>query len=137
MITRAMSENKNGEIYSRNILISDSDDLKLLFSSEDLDRLNIDEGETVQNKHIREGLVETPVLVIYLLRAIVGPKDKKRLAHSQPSVAFCLHFPLKRAGMPYVEEMETTQEYFINEILQGATSEDARDEDDEDDEQDY
>jgi hypothetical protein len=36
-----------------------------------------------------------------------------------------------------VEEMETTQEYFINEILQGATSEDARDEDDEDDEQDY
>ena len=137
MITRAMSENKNGEIYNRSVLIGDSDDLKLLFTREDLDRLNIDEGETFENKHIREALVESPVLVIYLFRAVVGPKDQKKLAHTEPSVAFTLHFPQKRAGMPHVEEMETTQEYFINEVLQGATSEDARDEDDEDDEQDY
>ena len=60
-----------------------------------------------------------------------------RLAHSQPSVAFSLHFPWKRAGIPHVEEMETTQEYFINEILQGVTSEDIHDEDSENDEQDY
>ena len=131
-----MSENKKGEIYSRNILIGDSDDLKLLFSGEDLDRLNIDEGETVQNKHIREGLVESPVLVIYLLRAIVGQRIKG--VSSRSAICSLLSaFPTKRTGMPHVEEMETTQEYYINEILQGATSDDARDEDDEDDEQDY
>ena len=74
------------------------------------------------------------MLVIYLLRAVVGPKGDKRIAHTSPSVAFTLHFPRKRPGMPTIEEMETTQEYFINEILQGVTEEDMYDDDHQDDE---
>ena len=134
MITRSMSQNKKGEIYSRNILIGDSDDLKMLFSTAELARLHVDQDDSIQNKHIREGLVKAPVLVIYLLRAVVGPKGDKRIAHTSPSVAFTLHFPRKRPGMPTIEEMETTQEYFINEILQGVTEEDMYDDDHQDDE---
>lgn len=137
MITRAMEENKLGQIFNRSTLVGDSDDLQLLFSREDLDCINIHKDDEISNKHIRESLIKSPVLMIYLFRAIVGSKGEKRLAHSQPSVAFSLHFPLKRAGIPHVEEMETTQEYYINEILQGVTSEDIQDEDGENDEQDY
>jgi hypothetical protein len=134
MITRAMSQISKGEIYSRNILIGDSDDLKLLYSKEDLARIDVGNGNAIQNKQIRETLLTTPVLVIYLLRAVVGPKDEKRLAHTKPSVAFSLHFPNQGTDMPEVEEMATTQEYFINEILQGVSEEDINDEDDEEQE---
>ena len=131
MITRAMSQNNKGEIYSRNVLIGDSDDLKLLYSEEDLARTIGGNGNAIQNKQIREAVLTTPVLVIYLLRAVVGPKDEKRLAHTKPSVAFSLHFPKRGTDMPEVEEMATTQEYFINEILQEVSKEDIDDEPDE------
>jgi hypothetical protein len=134
MITRSMSENKKGEIYSRNVLIGDSDDLQMLFSRAELASLQVDQDDSIQNKHIREGLVTAPVLVIYLLRAVVGAKGDKRIAHTSPSVAFTLHFPRKKLGMPSIDEMETTQEYFINEILQGVTEEEIYDDDHQDDE---
>jgi len=135
MITRAMSLNKSGEIYSRNKLIGDSDDLRILYSDADLKGLHAGLDGAIQNKHIREGLLRIPVLVIYLFRAVVNSDGGKKLAHSRPSVAFALHFPTKRADIPHVEEMESDREYLINEVLQGVTVDDAQDEDHEDEEQ--
>jgi hypothetical protein len=138
MIDRGgMKENREGKIFNEKSIIGDSHDLKLLFSSADLDSLNINQEDSISNKHIREGLIKSPVLVIYLFRAIGSFEGNKRLVHSQPSVAFSLHFPSNRSEIPHVEEMETTQQYYINEILRGATIEDISDEDSENDEQEY
>ena len=60
--------------------------------------------------------------------------DGKYFAHKNPSVAFSLHFPAKPASGRPIQEMDTTSEYLINEVLQGATFEEAIDEDEDEDE---
>jgi hypothetical protein len=125
-ITRVMSQ-KDGVIYSPNILIGDSDDLSLLF------------GEDLRDNTLaRATHMSGPVLVIYLYRALVKNDDASpgdyRLANekSPVNVGYSLHFPSKARANIEVPEMDTKQQYYVNEIFQQELQfEDASDEDEE------
>lgn len=129
MITRTMQINASGEIYNPNKSISDSDDLRTTLNDIQIEYLKDLKKGKFDNSDIREYCLESPVLVLYLFRAIVTRGDKKYFAHRQPSVAFSLHFPAQpKSGKP-IQEMDTTVEYLINEVLQDATFDEANDED--------
>ena len=111
-ITRSMSS-KNGELFSPNVLIGDSDDLSLLI-----------DGDIHDNSEARACHLESPVLVIYFYRAIVregdGKKKTYRLANEESpvNVAYSLHFPTRRRVTVDVPEMDTDQKYYVNEVFQ-------------------
>lgn len=110
-ITRTMSE-RDGEIFSPQVLIGDGNDLRLVF----------DGVET--NAQARERYLKGPLLVIYFYRALLKKgeyaKDGYRLAaEEQPiHVGYCLHFPSKEAVKAYIPQMETNQKYLVNEVFQ-------------------
>ena len=111
-ITRSMSI-KDGEIFSRNVLIGDSNDLRLLV-----------DGKLHDNSEARACHLESPVLVLYLYRAIVRQVGSKpiryRLANEESpvNVAYSLHFPSQGKVGVDVPEMDTDQKYFVNEVFQ-------------------
>ena len=111
-ITRSMSL-KNGELFSPNVLIGDSNDLSLLFG-----------GDLQDNSEARARYLEAPVLVIYLYRAIVkdgdGETKRYRIANEESpvNVAYSLHFPSQKKLKVEVPEMDTDQKYYVNEVFQ-------------------
>ena len=109
-ITRSMSE-RDGEIFSPNVLIGDGNDLSLVFDVE-------------TNAQARERFLKGPLLVLYFYRALLKKgefaKDGYRLAaEEQPiHVGYRLHFPSKQAVKVDIPQMETNQKYLVNEVFQ-------------------
>ena len=105
-----MSE-RDGEIFSPNVLIGDGNDLSLVFDVE-------------TNAQARERCLEGPLLVLYFYRALLKKgefaKDGYRLAaEEQPiHVGYRLHFPSKQAVKVDIPQMETNQKYLVNEVFQ-------------------
>ena len=110
-ITRTMSE-RDGEIFSPNVLIGDGNDLSLVF----------DDVET--NAQARERYLKGPLLVMYFYRALLKKgeyaKDGYRLAaEEQPiHVGYRLHFPSRESVEADIPQMETNQKYLVNEVFQ-------------------
>lgn len=129
MITKTMQINASGEIYTASKSISDSDDLRSILNSTQIEFLKGINNGKFDNSDAREYCLESPVLVLYLFRAIVTRGDNKYFAHKNPSVAFSLHFPAQTKSEQPIPEMDTTAEYLINEVLQDATYDEAIDED--------
>lgn len=131
MITKSMKSNDDGQMYVPSKSISDSDDLKCLLTPEEQQGLAQKYSNGFQNLHIREELLSSPVLVVYLFRSLLTKPDsgQKYIAHSRPTVAFSIHFPADRNHSTRISEMDTNAEYLINEVLQNANQDDISDED--------
>lgn len=144
MIARSL-EIKNGELSSPNTLVGDGDDLKCLFDVESLRQLqakytkaNNDSPVKLDNALFRR-LIKAPVVIIYLVSAIVSAKQKgkKIIAHGDtPTVMYAIHFPTKDAvrdkngeAARNIPEMEINKSYYANEVLRGIDVDDLMDED--------
>ena len=128
MITKKLEHKGNGDFafaYSPSKLISDSDDLIEVLNQDQINgiRAGLNDDEKMTNKHIRRAGLDSPVLVIYLFRAIV----ENAILHSKPSVAYSLHFPAKIEGVE-VSELDENVSYMVNEVLRNIERDEMDDE---------
>jgi hypothetical protein len=128
MITKKLSP-KSDFAYSPSKIISDSDDLTEVLNQDQINdiRAGLDEDEKMTNKHIRRSGLDSPVLVIYLFRAIV----ENAVLHSKPSVAYSLHFPSRIEGVE-VSELDENVSYTVNEVLRNIELDEMDDEEEHD-----
>ncbi|MDA8898952.1 Z1 domain-containing protein [Porticoccaceae bacterium] len=144
MIARSFEE-KNGQISSPNTLISDSDDLKCLFSEHNYQELKSKYKKANQNRDVKldnnlfRRNIEAPVIVIYLVSALVdnAEKSNKKIAHGDtPTIMYAIHFPsndnakdIEGNTNKSIAELDQKKSYIINEVLRGIDVDDAIDED--------
>lgn len=115
---RSMQKNSDEQVFSKGVLVSNSNDLNVMLSSEDIKSLKLELKVTPTNKHFRERLLDRPVLVLYVFRALLEDDESYSYAHTNPTIGYVLHFPAKRSEQGDIKEMETEEEYIANEVLQ-------------------
>lgn len=131
---------RSGYVFSRNVLVGDSDDLRHLFSEKEKEELIDGVSVEIKNDFYRQK-ISAPVVVIYLVQGMI-PADntpgKYKLVHEkEPTVMYAIHFPLKKSmlagsglGNETIEELDTEVTYLVNEVLRGVTEDEFGDEDD-------
>jgi hypothetical protein len=143
---------KNGHIYNKNATIGDSDDLAVLFEKDELLALAKEASEAGLKtiNAFYQTKITSPVLVIYMIAALIGSKDKASgktvvLGHKTlPTIMYSLIFPTRETmqatsgtgSLIDIPEMDKEESYYWNEVLQGTRMIDIGDEDDDDEDED-
>ena len=102
--------------FQTGVLVSNSNDLNVMLSSEDIKNLELKIEKTATNQHFRECLLDKPVLVLYVFRAVLEEKESYSFAHKNPTIGYVLHFPAKGPEQGEVKALDTEEEYIANEV---------------------
>lgn len=128
-------EQKNQEIFTNNLSLGDSDDLKAVFDKHKLSELqDIAKANNIKpvNAFFKE-YIDSPVLTIYLINSIIKKSDGKyELGHKTlPSLFFTLTFPKKPRNCSHITEMDQDRSFYVNEVFLKGLDDEDYDEDEE------